>query len=124
MAVRAVAPLLADKQVDPAVVCVDDQGRFAIALCGGHQGGANGLAREVAGHLGAEPVVTTASDGCGLPGLDDLPGFRRRGRRGRGDPPVAGRARHRSYRPTPRSPAGRSPPPWRVSNAQAGGRPR
>jgi cobalt-precorrin 5A hydrolase/precorrin-3B C17-methyltransferase len=75
LAVRAVAPILADKRLDPAVVCVDDQARFAIALCGGHQGGANRLAREVAGHLGAEPVVTTATDGSGLPGLDDLPGF-------------------------------------------------
>ena len=50
MAVRAVAPLLASKQTDPAVVCVDDQARFAVALCGGHEGGANDLAREVAAH--------------------------------------------------------------------------
>jgi cobalt-precorrin 5A hydrolase/precorrin-3B C17-methyltransferase len=46
-----------------------------IALCGGHAGGANALAQEVAALLGAAPVITTASDGAGLPALDDLPGF-------------------------------------------------
>ncbi|MDQ1438696.1 MAG: cobalt-precorrin hydrolase / cobalt-factor methyltransferase / precorrin-3B [Acidimicrobiaceae bacterium] len=61
-AVRIVAPLLADKRTDPAVVCVDEAARFAIAVCGGHQGGANDLARSVAAALGAEPVITTASE--------------------------------------------------------------
>jgi cobalt-precorrin 5A hydrolase/precorrin-3B C17-methyltransferase len=75
IAVRAIAPLLADKAADPAVVVVDDGGRFVIALTGGHRGGANVLAREVAALLGAQPVVTTASDLVGLPALDDLPGF-------------------------------------------------
>jgi cobalt-precorrin 5A hydrolase/precorrin-3B C17-methyltransferase len=75
LAVRAVAPLLENKRVDPAVVCVDDRARFAVAVCGGHQGGANRLAREVAAYLGAEPVVTTATDAQGRAGLDDLPGF-------------------------------------------------
>jgi cobalt-precorrin 5A hydrolase / cobalt-factor III methyltransferase / precorrin-3B C17-methyltransferase len=75
IAVRAIAPLLTDKTTDPAVVVVDDAGRFAVALTGGHRGGANVLAREVAALLGAEPVVTTATDGAGLPALDALPGF-------------------------------------------------
>ena len=75
VAVRAIAPLLADKAADPAVVVVDDGGRYAVALTGGHRGGANVLAREVAGLLGAEAVVTTATDGAGLPALDTLPGF-------------------------------------------------
>jgi cobalt-precorrin 5A hydrolase/precorrin-3B C17-methyltransferase len=75
IAVRAIAPLLAGKAADPAVVVVDDGGRFAVALTGGHRGGANVLAREVAALLGAEPVVTTATDGAGLPALDNLPGF-------------------------------------------------
>jgi cobalt-precorrin 5A hydrolase / precorrin-3B C17-methyltransferase len=75
IAVRAIAPLLADKTADPAVVVVDDGGRFAVALTGGHRAGANVLAREVAGLLGAEAVVTTATDDAGLAALDMLPGF-------------------------------------------------
>lgn len=74
-AVRIVAPLLADKATDPAVVCVDEAGRFAVALCGGHAGGANALARTVAAALGATPVVTTATDAAAVPALDQLPGF-------------------------------------------------
>ncbi|MFI8188207.1 precorrin-3B C(17)-methyltransferase [Streptomyces sp. NPDC085946] len=70
--VRLVAPLLADKTTDPGVVCVDEGGRFAVSLVGGHGGGANDLAREVGEVLGAEPVVTTATDAVGLPGLDTL----------------------------------------------------
>ncbi len=74
-AVRIVAPLLADKATDPAVVCVDEAGRFVVALCGGHAGGANALARAVAAALGATPVVTTATDAVAAPALDLLPGF-------------------------------------------------
>lgn len=74
-AVRIVAPLLGDKSTDPAVVCVDEAGRFAVVLCGGHAGGANALARSVAAALGATPVVTTATDAVEVPSLDQLPGF-------------------------------------------------
>lgn len=75
IATRAVAPLLADKHTDPAVVVVDEAGRFAIALTGGHAAGANSLAAEVAGLLHAEPVITTATDATAIPALDQLPGF-------------------------------------------------
>lgn len=70
--VRLIAPLLGDKASDPGVVCVDEGGRFAVSLVGGHGGGANELACEVGELLGAEPVVTTATDAVGLPGLDTL----------------------------------------------------
>ncbi|KUN18999.1 Precorrin methylase [Streptomyces antibioticus] len=70
--VRLVAPLLGDKTSDPGVVCVDEAGRFAVSLVGGHGGGANELACEIGELLGAEPVVTTATDAVGLPGLDTL----------------------------------------------------
>ncbi|MFD3379365.1 MULTISPECIES: precorrin-3B C(17)-methyltransferase [unclassified Streptomyces] len=70
--VRLVAPLLVDKASDPGIVCVDEGGRFAVSLVGGHGGGANELAREVGELLGAEPVVTTATDSVGVPGLDTL----------------------------------------------------
>ncbi|NED33297.1 precorrin-3B C(17)-methyltransferase [Streptomyces sp. SID8499] len=70
--VRLIAPLLGDKSADPGVVCVDEGGRFAVSLVGGHGGGANELAVEVGGLLGAEPVVTTATDSVGVAGLDTL----------------------------------------------------
>ena len=70
--VRLVAPLLGDKATDPGVVVVDEAQRHAVALLGGHGGGANDLARRVADVLGAAPVVTTATDAVGLPGLDTL----------------------------------------------------
>ena len=69
-AVRLVAPLLEDKRRDPGVVCVDDAGKFAVAVVGGHGGGANALVERVADTLGATPVVTTASDAVGVPALD------------------------------------------------------
>ena len=71
-AVRLVAPLLEDKRRDPGVVCVDDAGRFVVALTGGHAGGANELAGRVADALGSMPVITTASDSLGVPALDSL----------------------------------------------------
>ena len=73
--VRLIAPLLADKRTDPGVVCVDEARRFAVALAGGHGGGANALATRVAAVLGAEPVITTASDAAGSTGLDELVGL-------------------------------------------------
>ncbi|MFI1399683.1 precorrin-3B C(17)-methyltransferase [Streptomyces sp. NPDC020681] len=70
--VRLIAPLLTDKSTDPGVVCVDEAGRYALALLGGHGGGANALAEEVSSVLACEPVVTTATDATGIPGLDTL----------------------------------------------------
>jgi cobalt-precorrin 5A hydrolase/precorrin-3B C17-methyltransferase len=70
-AVRLIAPHLTSKHEDPAVVCVDDAGTFAVALSGAHHGG-NVLAGMVADALGAEPVVTTASDVLGFTALDHL----------------------------------------------------
>ncbi|MFI9346281.1 precorrin-3B C(17)-methyltransferase [Streptomyces sp. NPDC052773] len=70
--VRLLAPLLDDKASDPGVVCVDEGGRYAVSLVGGHGGGANELAHAVGSVLGAEPVVTTATDAVGIAGLDTL----------------------------------------------------
>ncbi|MDD5167250.1 MAG: cobalamin biosynthesis protein [Syntrophales bacterium] len=60
--VRAVAGVLKDKYVDPAVVVVDGGGRYAVSLLSGHEGGANELAVAVANILGAEPVITTTTE--------------------------------------------------------------
>ncbi len=62
IAVRAVAPHVRDKTVDPAVVVVDETGRYAISLLSGHLGGANDLTEVIAKLIGAEPVITTATD--------------------------------------------------------------
>lgn len=70
--VRAIAPIVHDKHTDPAVVCVDSTGRYAISVLSGHIGGANDLCRRVAAITGAEPVVTTQSDVTGLWALDTL----------------------------------------------------
>ncbi len=70
--VRELGPLLSSKRDDPGVVVVDEQGRFAVSLVGGHAGGANHLARQVAEALGGQAVITTASDGQSLPALDLL----------------------------------------------------
>ena len=60
-AVRLVAPLLSDKRTDPALVCVDDAGRFAVSVVSGHLGGADALATRVAALLGAGAVITSGS---------------------------------------------------------------
>ncbi|MGC5308075.1 precorrin-3B C(17)-methyltransferase [Micromonospora zamorensis] len=70
--VRILAPLLTDKRSDPAVVVVDEAARHAVALLGGHAGGGNDLAEQVGAMLDARPVITTATDAVGLPGLDTL----------------------------------------------------
>ncbi|MEM7338801.1 MAG: precorrin-3B C(17)-methyltransferase [Actinomycetota bacterium] len=74
IAVRVVGPLLGDKDEDPFVVAVDDSGRFAVPICGGHRG-ANELAADVAALLDAEPVITTATDSRQAIALDTLPGI-------------------------------------------------
>lgn len=72
IAVRAIAPWVKDKRTDPAVVVIDDCGRFSISLLSGHLGGANGLAKETARLTGGIPVITTATDIHGRFAVDNF----------------------------------------------------
>lgn len=70
IAVRAIAPHLVSKDVDPAVVVMDQNGKHVISLLSGHLGGANALAKSVAELVGGVAVITTATDTEKLPSLD------------------------------------------------------
>ncbi|MCL6583498.1 MAG: cobalt-precorrin 5A hydrolase [bacterium] len=70
IAVRTIAPHLTDKWHDPAVVVVDEKGRWAISLLGGHWGGAHELARDIARKIKAQPVITTATDISGKTAIE------------------------------------------------------
>ncbi len=72
IAVRFVSTELRDKHKDPAVVVVGDAGAFAVSLLSGHLGGANQLAKRIAAFLGAQPVITTASESSGTISVDLL----------------------------------------------------
>lgn len=62
IAVRCIAPCVRNKTKDPAVLVVDELGKYCISLLSGHMGGANALTKQVAEMINAVPVITTATD--------------------------------------------------------------
>ncbi len=70
--VRLIAPLLSDKTSDPAVVVVDQLGKVAISLCGGHWGGGDRLTQRISQLLTAQPILTGSANTLNLPGIDTL----------------------------------------------------
>ena len=61
--IRLIAPVMASKKSDPAVLVIDDKANFVISALSGHLGGANELARKVSSFFpDSRPVITTAAD--------------------------------------------------------------
>ncbi len=59
--IRLLAPVITDKQSEPAVLSVSEDGTSVIPLLGGHHG-ANDLARTIALALSGHAAITTAGD--------------------------------------------------------------
>ena len=70
IAVRAIAPHVVSKVKDPAVVVIDEKGNNTISVLSGHLGGGNELTQLVAKIIGANPVITTATDVQGVFAID------------------------------------------------------
>lgn len=60
--VRVISPCIRDKYTDPAIVVIDDVGRYVISLLSGHEGGANMLAYRIAALLHTDAVITTGTE--------------------------------------------------------------
>lgn len=62
IAVRYISPYIRRKDVDPAVICLDEHGDYTIPILSGHIGGGNRLAKEIGDAIGSKVIITTATD--------------------------------------------------------------
>lgn len=70
--IRNICPMIKNKTIDPSVLVMDEKGTHVISLLSGHLGGGNEHAVKIAELVGAEPVITTATDVNGKMGIDTL----------------------------------------------------
>ena len=70
IAVRAIAPFVKKKTIDPAVIVLDEEGNYIIPVLSGHIGGAVQLSKTIASLTGGNAVITTASDRRGAFAID------------------------------------------------------
>lgn len=70
--IRKIASLIKSKDVDPAVVVIDEGMNFVISLLSGHLGGANDLTQNLHEIFGLVPIITTSSDVTGKIAVDTL----------------------------------------------------
>lgn len=69
---RIIAPYILRKDIDPAVISIDEGRNFVIPLLSGHLGGANNKSKEISDILNSIPVITTATDISGKIAVDTL----------------------------------------------------
>ncbi|WP_296881426.1 cobalt-precorrin 5A hydrolase [uncultured Methanobrevibacter sp.] len=70
--IRTIAPYIESKVTDPAILNIDDNGKFVISTLSGHLGGANSLTNKIANLINAVPVITTSTDVNRKLGIDVL----------------------------------------------------
>ncbi|WP_459212255.1 precorrin-4 C(11)-methyltransferase [Aquimarina rhabdastrellae] len=70
--VRSIASFINDKHTDPAVINIDEQGKFAQSVLSGHIGQANELTVQISRILQLQAVISTSSDLQQLWSLDTL----------------------------------------------------
>lgn len=70
IAIRMIKDYIEDKTADPAVIVIDDMGKYIIPILSGHIGGANELAKTISKIIGGQVIITTASDARNIEAVD------------------------------------------------------